>query len=131
MEDICNKSEENLDSFRLLKSHNKLDASIHCAYYAAYLLSIYSLCKKFGYTLNNIEANTRGKDTHFYVRNELSNKIGVNSRLDSNDFNKYIKALKKLRKLADYTNIRITNNQADFAEKNVDNLFNLINTKYI
>lgn len=131
MNNICDKSKENLDSFRLLKSHSKLDASIHCAYYAAYLLSMYSLCKKFGYTLSNIDANTKGMDTHFYVRNELSNKIAASSILDSNDYNKYIKTLKKLRILADYKNVRITNNQADFAEKNVDDLFDLINNKYI
>lgn len=131
MNNICDKSKENLDSFRLLKAQNKLDASIHCAYYAAYLLSMYSLCKKFGYTLSIIDANTKNRNSHSYVRNELSNKIGVHSILDSNDYNKYIKILKKLRISADYTNTRITNNQADFAEKNVDNLFNLINTKYI
>lgn len=131
MNNICDKSKENLDSFRLLKSHNKLDASIHCAYYAAYLLSMYSLCKKFGYTLNIINANTKNRNSHSYVKSELSKNIGTISKLDSCDFDKYINALKRLRKLADYTNQRITSYQADFVEKNVDDLFKLINKKYI
>lgn len=125
------KSIENLDSFYMLKEKGKYNASIHCAYYAAYLLCVYSLCSKFGYTLENIDLNSSGRDSHHYVKSELSNQVGKLSRNDSIDFEKYIKQLKKMRKKADYTNEMITSFEADFVEKNISNLMSLINLKYI
>nr|UVX74810.1 MAG: hypothetical protein [Bacteriophage sp.] len=131
MKNLEIKSNENLDSFYMLKEKKKYNASVHCAYYAAYLLSLYSLCSKFGYTLENITSNTSGRDSHYYVKSELSNQVGKISRFDSIDFVKYINLLKKMRKKADYTNEMITSFEADFVEKNISNLVSLITLKYI
>lgn len=60
MINLKTKADENYDAFVLLKDNGKLNSSIHCAYYSAFLLSIYSLCVRFGYLYEDIQNNSRG-----------------------------------------------------------------------
>ena len=43
MINLKTKADENYDAFVLLKDNGKLNSSIHCAYYSAFLLSIYEI----------------------------------------------------------------------------------------
>ena len=131
MKNLKIKSDDNYDAFLILIKNNKCCPSIHCAYYSAYLLSIYSLCSKFGYSYEDIQKESKGTDSHFYVRNELYGKIESLKRLDAVDFNVYMGKLKMMRKKADYSKDLITGKEANDTKDAIEKLRELVTSKYI
>lgn len=131
MINLKTKADENYDAFVLLKDNGKLNSSIHCAYYSAFLLSIYSLCVRFGYLYEDIQNNSRGKDNHAYIRNELGNKIHQAKPLDYVEFHTCLGKLKKEREKADYSKNLVTNKDVVNIQDTIDKFRDLIITKYI
>ena len=124
------KSEENFNAANLLIINNMYAASIHCSYYSCFQLSKYLLK-----TLHDIdyavqESNSSGKDSHYYVNNETSNKIDSVSHIAYIDYNKFIAMLKKLRRRADYSAGVISEEEAKKAYQCANEIKTILNNKF-
>lgn len=131
MNNLKIKAEENYDAFVMLDENKKYTSSVHCAYYSAYLLSVYSLCTKFGLQYDDIQKDSFGKDSHYFMINGLAEKIRIVKVLDCVDYYKWMSQLKRARKKADYSKDLISANEAEEVKQNIDNIRKLIMNKYI
>lgn len=124
------KSTENLSAAKLLIDNNMFTASVHCSYYAGFQMSKYILAHYCNISYTRQEEEAKGKDSHFYIMNELSDSLSSINRFYYIDYNKYYNALKMLRKKADYSEIFITDHEAQKAYNYANQLITLLKSKY-
>lgn len=101
MKSLLEKSEENYDSFNILKNAGRFSSCVHCAYYSAYQLSLHSLIEKFGFQISFFINHQ--KDSHRIVIDEMCNVMEKQLGLDSFSYRSEMNALKKERSKADYS----------------------------
>ena len=124
------KSEENFKAANLLITNNMYAASIHCSYYSCFQLSKYLLKALYDIDYATQESESSGKDSHYYLINEISNKIDPISHIAYIDYNSFIAKLKKLRKKADYSVEAILEEEAVKAYQWADKVMTILNTKH-
>ena len=105
-------------------------ASIHCSYYSCFQLSKYAL-KTCGVNYDEQQSNSKGPDSHFFVKNETSKKIETKSHLDHLDYNKFMERLKKARRTADYTCTGISLEDAQTSYKEAKQVNIILNKNFI
>lgn len=130
MKNLLSKSEENYDAFHILKNAGKYSSCIHCAYYSAFQLSIYSLCKFFRYRYKDI-VGIQGADSHTFVIDKLGSCIEERNYFDSVDYLESINELKMIRKKADYWRDTITEGEVEDIDRRLDENVELIKKNYI
>lgn len=130
MKRLLTKSDENYESFHILKDAGKISSSVHCAYYSIFQLSIYSLCKFFGYQYKQL-VGLQGDDSHNFIINKMGEEIEGRDYFDSVDYLENMNELKMKRKKADYWKDPIINNEVNDVEKCLDLNVRLIKNKYI
>lgn len=123
------KSEENLNAANLLIKSSMYTASIHCSYYSSFQLSKYLLKTHYDIDYTIQESNSKGKDSHYYVINEISNRIDSVSHIAFLDFNQFISKLKKLRRKADYSVETISEEEATKAYQCANSIMTLFKNK--
>ena len=134
MNNLLSKSDENSTSFQILKKKHKYNSCIHCAYYSAYQLSVYSLDKKFQTSYQGL-CESMGRDksggSHEIIIKELTNAIKNYEIRDASKYKECMMNMKVLRGLADYSDSIITSVNADEAEKLLINVQKILKDKYI
>lgn len=123
------KSEENLNAANLLIRSSMYMASIHCSYYSSFQLSKYLLKTHYNIDYDEQKSNSKGKDSHYYVINETSNRIDSVSHIAFLDFSKFISKLKQLRHKADYSVETISEKEATKAYQCANNIMDLLKNK--
>ncbi len=131
MSTIRKKSEENIQAARLLAHRNMLAASIHCAYYSCFQLSKYMLKLCCGLSYEQQDEESKGKDSHYYIVDKLSDYLNTKSHLSFIEYIKYIAKLKRLRKKADYTDMEVTEDDAWVAIKSANKTIALLKIYFI
>lgn len=125
------KAEENLSAAGLLIGNNMFSSSVHCSYYACFQFSKYVLANSCGLGYEKQEHESKGKDSHYYVPNCISNSLlKMTYQIAYADYNKWYSKLKRLRKKADYLQDVITSKEATEAYGCADNIMSLLKNKY-
>ncbi|WP_195585368.1 hypothetical protein [Parabacteroides goldsteinii] len=124
------KSLDNFDAARLLIDNQIYSPSVHCSYYAVYMFSMHVLCHKCNISYENQEKESKGRDSHFYVIDNVAKDLDKKNHTYMLDFFCWYNKLKKLRKQSDYLNQIIKNNEANKAYKLADDIIQLLTNKY-
>lgn len=122
------KSVENIKAANLLIEHDMFAASIHCSYYSCFQLSKYSLSTYYNIDYTKQDIESKGKDAHAFVINELADKLDIIRHFAFIDYNSFMGSLKKLRKKADYSAKRISEKEACEAKLKAEKVINLLTT---
>lgn len=127
---MLGKSNENYESFQILKNAGKLSSCVHCAYYSAFQLSMYSLTHKYGYSLGFLIGY--GKDSHTIINKELRHRmIDDGCSADAFKYGRLMEQLKKERQKADYkTNVHGLK-EISKIENALNSVVSMIKSKYL
>lgn len=124
------KSLENINVADLLIKHEMFAASVHCSYYSGFQLSKYVLSQYCDITYKKQDEESRGKDSHAFVKNETSNDLSQKNRFYSIDYESWYGKLKMLRKKADYSSEIIEDKDAKRAMEVAQKIIGLLTEKY-
>ncbi|MCL3851449.1 hypothetical protein M1P97_09140 [Parabacteroides sp. GYB001] len=124
------KSSDNLNAARLLIDNHIYSPSVHCSYYSVYMLSMYVLCHKCNISYENQEKESKGRDSHFYVTENVAKDLDKKNHISMLDFLTWYNKLKMLRRRSDYLNQAIKNKEANKAYKLADDIIHLLTNKY-
>lgn len=127
---ILQKAEENHEAFKILKERRLFTASVHCAYYSAYQMSLYVLYQRYGISPDVISEKAKGVGSHKYVIGTLKNAMAKDSRFDSMNYRNYINTLKRYRKIADYSETMISPDDMSEINNAISSLRHLLTSKY-
>lgn len=94
------------------------NSSIHCSYYAVLQYMKYMLANTDRSPLTYEEQKVTNKGSHEFILEEIASRI--NSQTNRRAFTQQVRALKKLRVDADYTERNFTENESLEAKEQAD-----------
>lgn len=126
---IKKKSQENLDSARILIKNKKYNSSVHCSYYACFQMSKYCLndndCET--YEEQDFYTKSSGNDSHNHISQKTENFLKRNNRFHYLDYKECMSSLKRMRKNADYDQYDISESEADLSYVNANTVLKILN----
>jgi uncharacterized protein (UPF0332 family) len=124
------KSTENIEAMDILINNGKYTPSIHCAYYSCLQLSKHILSQYCSIDYEQQDTESSGRGSHNYIIKELSIQLEKIGRFQKLNYNNNINKLKMLRKISDYNNQTITENEANRAKVMANDIINILNKNY-
>ena len=102
MENLKKKANINIDAAKLLFDNKMHNPSIHCAYYGAFQLIMFAVCKKRKIDLSTLKSESKGTSSHDYTINQFYKIYSSTHRFIALDVRRDINAAKRFRHIADY-----------------------------
>lgn len=104
---VKKKSQENLDSAKILIENKKYNSSVHCSYYACFQMSKYCLNKNNVKSYDEQEKETQQCDSHLYIITQVRQFLFLHQnsqqrKTDDIDYQQNIESIKRSRKKSDY-----------------------------
>lgn len=118
-----------MEAGSLLINEQKFSTSVHCFYYSSFQLSKYALTT-IGIDYEEQDKQSKGQDSHFFVKEEVMKALDVKSHLAYIDYAKDISKLKRMRQKADYTSVAISAKEANNALDCASNIKNLLSKNF-
>ncbi|MFV0585853.1 hypothetical protein [Bacteroides reticulotermitis] len=124
---IKHKSDENLESAKILNNNKKFASSVHCSYYSILQLMKYALCEKCSIDYDK-QNEKREQDSHLYIRDQLLFQLR-DTRIKESIKRKF-DATKALRRKADYLNENISDIESLDAYDHAEELIKKIKKEF-
>ena len=126
---VKKKSQENLDSAKILIDNKKYNSSVHCSYYACFQMSKYCLNNNEyeKYDEQDFYTKSSGNDSHNHISQKTNAFLKSQNRFHYLEYKECMSSLKRMRKNADYDQYDVSESEADLSYDNAIKVLNILN----